>query len=337
MKFKESKFYERINEKVRCKLCEHRCIINNEEFGLCKTRKNIDGRLYTIVYGILSAIESRPIEIKPFFHYWPGSTALTFSTWSCNFKCPWCQNWTISKFFGSFKYYSPEEIVEMAIRNKDEGLCSSFQEPTLLTDWNIDLFKIGRMYGLYCCYVSNGYMTLEVLKELCEAGMDGLKIDIKGDREVYEKYCNGIDYEKIWRNVREAKRMGYHVELVNLIITNLNDDEECIREIIERGLKEADPNTPIHFTRYFPAYEFHAPPTDVKKLEFAYEIARKMGFLYPYIGNVPGHKYENTYCPNCQEPLIKRYNYRVLSYRIERNRCPKCGFEINIRGNYIKK
>ncbi|MDH5807184.1 MAG: radical SAM protein [Candidatus Methanomethylicaceae archaeon] len=337
MKFKESKFYEKLNNKVKCKLCEHKCIIDINEYGLCKTRKNIDGKLYTIVYGALSAIESRPIEIKPFFHYWPGSTALTFSTWSCNFNCPWCQNWTLSKLIGELNYYSPEEIIEIAIRNKDEGLCSSFQEPTLLTDWNIELFKISKKYGLYSCYVSNGYMTLEVLKELYESGMDGLKIDIKGDKEVYEKYCGGIDYNKIWRNVREAKKIGYHIELVNLIITNLNDNEECIREIVERTLKEVGFEVPIHFTRYFPAYEFKNPPTEIKKLELAYKIAKNMGMLYVYIGNVPGHRYENTYCPNCGEILIKRYSYKVLEYRIEKNKCPKCRFEINIRGNYIKK
>ncbi|NHV45270.1 MAG: radical SAM protein [Candidatus Verstraetearchaeota archaeon] len=338
MNIKESKFYEKINNKVKCSLCEHRCIIEENEYGLCKTRKNINGRLYTIVYGVLSAIESRPIEIKPFFHYWPGSTALTFSTFSCNFQCPWCQNWTLSRFLEINTYYELEEIIKIAIENKDEGLCSSFQEPTLLTDWNIELFKIGRKYGLYSCYVSNGYMTLEVLKELYNAGMDGLKIDIKGDKEIYEKYCGNIDYEKIWRNVREAKKIGYHIELVNLVITNVNDDEECIREIIERTIKEVGIDTPIHFTRYFPAYKFENPPTKIEKLEFAYKLAKKMGILYPYIGNVPGHDYENTYCPNCNELLIKRYGYRVIKYKLlENNKCPKCGFKIKIIGKYIRK
>jgi pyruvate formate lyase activating enzyme len=338
MNIKESKFYEKLNNKVKCSLCEHRCIIEENKYGLCKTRKNINGKLYTIVYGVLSAIESRPIEIKPFFHYWPGSTALTFSTWSCNFQCPWCQNWTLSRFLEINTYYEPEEIIKIAIENKDEGLCSSFQEPTLLTDWNIELFKIGRKYGLYSCYVSNGYMTLEVLKELYNAGMDGLKIDIKGDKEIYEKYCGNIDYEKIWRNVREAKKIGYHIELVNLVITNINDDEECIREIIERTIKEVGIDTPIHFTRYFPAYKFENPPTKIEKLEFAYKLAKKMGILYPYVGNVPGHDYENTYCPNCNELLIKRYGYRVIKYKLlENSKCPKCNFEVKIVGKYIKK
>lgn len=338
----ESTFYRRASgDRVECILCERRCIIPFGEYGFCRTRLNINGRLYTVVYGALSAIEGRPIEIKPFFHYWPGSTALTFSTWSCNFNCPWCQNWTLSKVSPSpdkMEYYDPLDIVNLAVQSGDEGLCASFQEPTLLTDWNIDVFKIGREMGLYACYVSNGYMTLEALKALRESGMDGLKIDIKGDSEVYEKFCGGIDLEKIWRNVNEAKRMGFHVELVNLVITGTNDDEECLRGIIERALKEAGPDTPIHFTRYYPAYKFDKPATSIRTLEKAYEMARSMGMQYPYIGNVPGHRYEHTYCPNCHELLIKRYGFSVIRYNItEDNKCPKCGFSINIRGKYIRR
>lgn len=339
---RETLFYRRVsNDKVECILCERKCIVAPGEYGFCKTRFNINGKLYTMVYGALSAIESRPIEIKPFFHYWPNSTALTFSTWSCNFMCPWCQNWSLSKTYPNPSYidfYPPEEIVNLAIRCGDEGLCASFQEPTLLTDWNIDLFKIGCKRGLYACYVSNGYMTLDALKALQESGMDGLKIDIKGDPEVYEKFCGGIDYEKIWRNVREAKRMGFHVELVNLVITDVNDDEECLRLIINRALKDAGPDTPVHFTRYYPAYKFDKPATNLRILEKAYEIAKNAGILYPYIGNVPGHKYEHTYCPNCHEILIKRYGFTIVRYNLkEDNKCPNCKTKINVRGKYVKK
>ncbi|MCX8170673.1 MAG: AmmeMemoRadiSam system radical SAM enzyme [Candidatus Bathyarchaeota archaeon] len=339
---RESLFYSKApNDRVECTLCERRCNIPPEEYGFCKTRLNINGKLYTTVYGAISAVESRPIEIKPFFHYWPGSTSLTFSTWSCNFSCPWCQNWTLSKISpdpSNVNYCPPEDMVSLAVQSGDEGLCASFQEPTLLTDWNIDVFKIGRNLGFYACYVSNGYMTLEALKALWESGMDGLKIDIKGDFEVYEKFCGGVKPEIVWRNVREAKKMGFHVELVNLVITDINDDEACLRTIIERALKEAGPETPIHFTRYYPAYKFNKPATSLRTLEGAYEMAKSMGMLYPYIGNVPGHKYEHTYCPNCHETLIKRYGFTVTRYNITKeNRCPKCHTIINIRGRYVGK
>jgi len=339
---REAVLYEKLRgDMVRCGLCERRCVIPPNGRGFCKTRMNIDGKLYTLIYGDLSAVESRPIEIKPFFHYWPGSTALTFSTWSCNLDCVWCQNWDLSKSPpdpSRSRHYTPEEVVAEALERGDEGLCSSFQEPTLLTDWNLTLFKMGSGKGLYCCYVSNGYMTLEALRLLRDAGMDGLKIDVKGDAETYLKYCGGVDVEKVWRNVREAKRMGFHVEVVNLVVTGVNDDEECLRWIVERHLKEAGPETPLHFTRYYPAYKFNNPPTSVKTLERAYELAKSSGVLYPYIGNVIGHRYSHTYCPNCGEALIKRLGYRIVRYRItEDNECPKCHYRINIRGRRVRK
>jgi pyruvate formate lyase activating enzyme len=333
-------FYERLpDNNVKCSLCERRCEIPVGSEGVCKTRMNIDGELYTLVYGDISAIESRPIEIKPFFHYWPGSTALTFSTWSCNVNCAWCQNFHLSKLQpepSKAIYYPPERIVEMAICNSDAGLCASFQEPTLLSEWAIPLFRFGKEKGIkYCCYVSNGYMTLEALKALCEAGLDVLKIDIKGDSETYEKYCGNADVDKIWRNAREAKRLRLHVEIVNLVVRDVSDSEETLQSVVERHLKEVGAETPLHFTRYFPAYKFENPPTRVETLEKAYEMAKKAGVLYPYIGNVSGHKYENTYCPNCGEKLIQRYEYYVLQYRLsEEKRCPKCATVIPITGEY---
>lgn len=337
---KKATFYEKLEgSQVRCTLCERKCEISPGAKGFCKTRTNIDGELYTLVYGDLSAIESRPIEIKPFFHYWPGSTALTFSTWSCNLDCDWCQNFHLSKLEpqpSKAIYFSPEKVVETAICNRDLGLCASFQEPTLLSEWNIPLFSLGKQKGMkYCCYVSNGYMTLHVLKALREAGMDGLKIDVKGTEEAYRKHCGGADVEKIWRNAHEAKKLGLHVEIVNLVVRDVNDDEDTLKSVVERHLKEVGAETPLHFTRYFPACKFDNPPTKTETLENAYELAKKAGILYPYIGNVPGHKYENTYCPNCAEKLIQRSEYYLVRYRItEDKKCPKCGTSIPIIGEY---
>jgi pyruvate formate lyase activating enzyme len=338
----EALLYEKLGDyKVKCGLCERRCIISTGEKGFCKTRLNLDGKLHTLVYGNLSALESRPIEIKPFFHYWPGSTALTFSTWSCNFDCVWCQNHHLSKTEPNpsrSSYYSPEKIVEQAHLGNNDGLCASFQEPTILIDWVVQLFKMGREKSLYCCYVSNGYMTTEALRLLKESGMDGLKIDLKRDAETYRRYCGGADVEKVWRNVREAKKLGIHVEVVNLVVTGVNDDEDCLKWMIQRHLKEAGAETPLHFTRYFPAYKFHNPPTKVETLKRAYQMARKAGVLYPYLGNVPAHRCEDTYCPNCGEKLIQRFGYTILAYRVTSNKkCPKCGETIPITGKYVRK
>jgi len=340
---REATLYEKLrNHKVKCGLCERRCVIHPGNRGFCKTRLNMDGALLTLIYGDLSALESRPIEIKPFFHFWPGSTALTFSTWSCNFDCVWCQNHHLSKAepnpTKSSHFFHPEKIVNLALHQQDDGLCASFQEPTLLTEWVLPVFRLGSDKGRYSCYVSNGYMTLEALKLLKEAGMTGLKIDVKGDKETYKKYCGGADVEKVWRNAKEAKKMGFHVEIVNLVVPGVNDDEECLRWIIKNHLKTLGAEAPLHFTRYNPAYKFSSPSTKVEVLEKAYNMARKEGLTYPYLGNVQGHKYENTYCPNCGDMLIQRYGYTITLYKVtEDKKCSKCGQLIPITGRRIRK
>ncbi len=298
---------------------------------------NIHGRLYSVAYGDISALESRPIEIKPFFHYYPGSTALTYSTFGCNFRCPWCQNHHLSREKPEPEksdYISPRRIIENALKHGDKGLCVSFQEPTLLFEYCLDVFPMAKEQGLYCCFVSNGYQTPDALQMLANAGLDGLKIDIKGDEGVYKKYCDDIDVDKIWRNAEEAKGMGMHVELVNLVITDVNDDDGCISYIIENHLRHLGPEVPLHFTRYHPAYEFHNPPTKIITLEKAYQKAKKAGIRYPYIGNVPGHRYENTYCPDCGDMLIERHGHSMIENRMDEDKkCPKCGLKIPIFGS----
>jgi pyruvate formate lyase activating enzyme len=340
---KEALFSEKLGgEAVRCKLCERLCALRPGELGDCKARVNLAGKLHTLAYGNLSVIESRPIEIKPFFHFWPGSTALTFSTWSCNLDCVWCQNYSLSKTppdASNSMFYAPEEIVEMAVRRGDEGLCASFQEPTLLTEWVAVAFRVAHSKGLYCCFVSNGYMTIEALRFLASHGLDAIKIDIKGNSETYKRYCGGVRGDEVaWRNAKEAKRLGLHVEIVNLVVTDVNDDEASLCELVQRHIKEVGAETPIHFTGYYPAYKFQKPPTKVATLERAYRIARSEGILYPYIGNVDGHPYEDTYCPQCQGLLIRRDGWRLKDCRLtEDQRCPSCRLPIPITGRRVLK
>jgi len=332
---KEAKFYEKAgNTDVICLTCERRCRISDGSRGFCGTRVNLEGRLYTIVYGDISSISANPIEKKPFFHFHPGTLALTVGTWSCNFTCPWCQNYDISKVQPDPRkadYLSPERFIEIAWKNGCSGTSISFNEPTLLLEYSLDLFPLAKKQGFYNTYVSNGYMTIQALEDLAKAGLDAIKFDVKGDEEVYEKYCGGVNVDVVWRNARRAKELGLHVEIVNLVIPGVNDDEECLRWLIEKHVRELGPDTPLHFTRYHPEYKFNAPPTSVKALEKARELAWSMGVLFPYIGNVPGHKYENTWCPECGELLIKRWGFTVVSNKITPDgKCPNCSFKIPI-------
>ena len=326
--------------RVRCGLCARRCVTHSGQRGFCRTRMNIEGQIYTLVYGDLSSISANPIEKKPFFHFWPGSYALTVGTWGCNFTCPWCQNWEISKHPPEpmkASYASPEQLVRMVALEHCQGTSMSFNEPTMLFEYSLDVFPVAKRSGFYNTFVSNGYMTIEALKMLRDAGMDAIKFDLKGDLEAVRRYC-AADVDVVWRNIREARGLGMHVEIANLIIPGVNDDDEALAGIAERCLGEVGPDVPLHFTRFYPAYKMtDRSPTPVSTLERARELARKQGIHYTYIGNVPGHRWENTYCYNCGELLIQRYGFGVLKYGItEGKRCPKCDTEIPISGQYVR-
>lgn len=336
---RQSLLYTKKGDRVRCDLCERRCDIPLNGFGFCKTRANIDGRLFTLVYGDISSISSNPIEKKPFFHYWPGSYALTIGTWSCNFTCPWCQNYDISKYHPKphkAQYISPEDFVNLAISEGCQGASFSLNEPTLLFEYAIDVFSLLVKSNMYANFVSNGYMTPEALKALKEAGMDAIKFDVKGNVDAVERFC-AADVEVVWRNVNDAKKIGLHVEVVSLIIPKVNDEDFYIRELAQRHAKEAGDDTPLHFTRFYPAYKMlDRSQTPISTLEKAHKIAKNEGLKYVYVGNVPGHRLENTYCHNCNELLIKRYCFSIVKYSITPDkRCPKCRERIPVVGNYI--
>ena len=323
-----------------CRLCERLCRIPPGSHGFCRTRANIGGRLYTLVYGDLAAVESRPIEIKPFFHFWPGSRAITFCSVSCNLSCQWCQNFHLSRAVPDpthARCIPPEVLVAMAKAGGDQGVCISFTEPTLLFEYACDLFPLARANGLYTTMVSNGYLTLEALQTLATHGLEALKIDVKGGDAVYHKYCGGVKAEVVWRNAQRAKALGLHVEIVALIITGVNDHEQSLRSLIAKHLRHLGPTTPLHFTRYYPAYKFTNPPTAISTLEQAHRLAKEAGVLYPYLGNVAGHSLENTYCPACGELLIERYGYLLRKCTLTADkRCPRCREPIPIVGQVCR-
>jgi len=325
--------------RVRCGICERRCLIPEKGTGFCKTRYNIDGSLYTIVYGSISSLSINPIEKKPFYHYWPGSRALTIGTWSCNFTCPWCQNYDISKRYPkpTDEIIEPRKLVKLALAEGCQGLSFSFNEPTLLFEYALDTFPIAKASGLYCHFVSNGYMTAEALRLLAEAGMDAIKFDVKGCEEVVKRFC-GAYSEPVWRNIRLAKDLGLHVEVVLLLIPDINSDIDEVRQIARRVREVAGENTPLHITRFYPAYKLmDKPPTPISTLEKAVQAAKEEGLNYVYIGNVPGHRYENTWCPKCGALLIERYGFTITRYELTKDKkCPKCGVSIPIVGEPLK-
>ena len=338
---KEALLYEKLPKKrVRCNTCNRRCIIAPDKLGFCKTRKNINGKVYSLEYGLISSINVNPIEKKPLFHFWPGSDCLTIGSWSCTFVCPWCQNFDISKVLPDPKrsiILSPKKLVEMTLEKKCQGTSMSFSEPTTFLEYSIDVFELTKKKGLYNTFITNAYFTPEALKLLLKSGCDAFNIDIKGNEKTVKKYCNA-DVEFVWQNAIQAKKKNVWVELTTLVIPGVNDDEECLRGIAKRIHDEVGDDTPWHISRYYPCYHLTNPPTPVETLERAYKIGKEEGLKFIYVGNILGHKLENTYCPNCEKILIERFGFDVQSFNLTKdNKCPECGEKIPIIGKHIKR
>jgi pyruvate formate lyase activating enzyme len=318
---------ESLGKKVRCNLCERRCEIVDGGMGWCRTRYNQGGILFTTIYGSVSSISANPIEKKPLYHFYPGSRALTVGSWSCNFGCPWCQNWDISKTPppNVSRFLTPDEFITEVLYLDCQGTSISFNEPTLSYEWSLDVFHLAKERNLYNTFVTNGYMTAEALEALADAGLDAMNVDIKGDSPATRKYCKGIDVHHVWDRCRQAKVIGLHLEITTLIIPGVNDDDEMMEGIAERIATELSPETPWHVSGYYPAYRFTTPATSIKTLERAWEIASGVGLKFVYIGNVPGHPKDHTFCANCDHILIERSGLKVLKNSIVDGRCPVCG------------
>jgi len=314
---------------ARCLTCERRCLIAEGERGWCRTRENRDGTLYTLIYGAVSSLSCNPIEKKPLYHFYPGSVALTAGSWSCNFDCPWCQNWHISKRPPSGgEFIAPQAFVEQARKRGCQGMSISFNEPTLSLEWSLDVFPLAHEASLYNTFVTNGCMTEAALDLLINAGLDAMNVDVKGDTETVRRYCQA-DVEMVWRNCRRARERGIWIEVTTLVIPGVNDGEEMLCTIAERIAAELGPATPWHVTRYYPAYRFDAPPTTVSTLERAREVGFEAGLHYVYVGNVRDHPGDRTYCPGCGATLIGRDLLRSIRCHVTYDgRCPHCGQEI---------
>ena len=330
---REALLQERSGDRMRCLTCERRCLLKPGETGWCRTRANQDGTQVTLIYGNVSTLSANPIEKKPLYHFHPGSVALTAGSWGCNFGCPWCQNWDISKYpLKRGHHISPEDFMAATTNWGCQGTSISFNEPTLSLEWSLDVFRLSRQEGLYNTYVSNGYMTPQALDLLCDAGLDAVNVDIKGDAQGVRKHCKGIDVDKVWRNCHQAKKRGVHLEITTLVIPGVNEDEESLRGIAGRIVDELGAETPWHVSGYYPAYKFHAPPTPLMALERGWRIGKEEGLEYVYLGNVTGHRLENTYCPECGQLLIERCGLSVRQNKILDNSCPGCGRAIPVAG-----
>lgn len=333
--------YESLEDKkVRCNLCNHRCIISPGSTGLCGTRKNEEGVLYSLVYGRIIAQHLDPIEKKPLYHFLPGSWSYSIASVGCNFRCSFCQNFEISQYFQIYesvfeknkvpgKLMNPKDIVHLALAERAKSISYTYTEPTVFFEFAYDCSKLAVKNGLKNVFVSNGYMTKEAI-DVISPYLHGINVDLKSFREeFYKKLCKA-KLQPVLENLKYLKKRGIWVEITTLIIPGENDDSKELRDIANFIKTELGPDTPWHVSRFYPNYKMLDKPfTPLEILQKAYYIGKEEGLYYIYIGNVPGHQYENTYCPNCNTLIIERIGFRVLKINFgEKNNCPSCGFPI---------
>ncbi|NLE91132.1 MAG: AmmeMemoRadiSam system radical SAM enzyme [Elusimicrobia bacterium] len=331
--FKKASYWEKIKDKtVRCLLCPRQCTLDVNQRGVCAVRVNRDGTLYTLGYGNPVAVHVDPIEKKPFFHVMPGETAFSIAVAGCNMRCLFCQNWQISQSRpDEVECYNlpPEEVVNKTVQSGCKFVVYTYTEPTVFYEYMLDTARMARKKGLKNGMHSCGYINPGPLKELLQY-MDAVNVDIKGfSREFYNKMGMMAELEPVLRTLKEIKSAGVWLELTNLVIPGENDDPQKVREMCLWIKENLGDSVPLHFSRFMPAYRLaNLPPTPVEKLQECRRIAMECGLKYVYIGNVPGHYAESTYCPQCDKLLVGRSGYRITENNIMDGKCKFCGHQV---------
>lgn len=341
---KEALMWEVFKEEskaVRCYLCPNYCVLKPGEVGKCGARKNEDGKLYTLVYGALSAMSTDPIEKKPLFHFWPGSGAYSISSVGCNLHCKHCQNYHISQVNGEhfqLRQVTAKEVVRAAKKNDCKSIAYTYNEPLTFYEFIIDCAKLAHQEGILNVLVTNGYITLRALEPLAPL-IDAANVDIKAITDKFYKEICGVPRVKpILDATKYMKDHGVFIECTNLIIPGYNDTPEELLELSKWVYNELGPDTPLHFSRFHPMYELnHVPSTPVSTITQAREIALDVGLHYVYCGNIPGNEGENTYCPNCGNKVIGRIGFSINRWDMnDNNQCNNCGTSIPIIGKYTE-
>ena len=334
---KEAMLYERLaDRRIRCSLCSRRCVIPDSTVGFCKVRRNIEGTLESLVYARACAANVDPIEKKPLWHFYPGSLVMSIATVGCNFRCKFCQNWEISQEEEvSEESLPPEQVVRLAKQHSCSGISYTYTEPTIFFEYAYDTAKLAHQEGLFNTFVTNGYMTPEAVTAIAPF-LDAATVDFKGagDTDFYREFSSVPTVKPVYECLLEMKRHNIHVEITNLVVPKVGDSIERIRELSHWIRTNLGEDTPFHVLAFRPEYKVtDILPTSVKTIEQTCQSAREEGLHYVYAGNVPGHKYENTYCPRCGLLLVQRLGFSILSWNVTREKeCMKCGLNIPMRG-----
>ena len=329
-RMKEAYLYEKLDQdRVRCFLCNHKCLIKAEASGICGVRQNQSGSLFTLVYDKVIAAHIDPIEKKPLFHFLPGSRSYSIATVGCNFKCLFCQNADISQMpSDSHRIYGekmlPQEIVQKAVRTQAATLAYTYTEPTIFFELALDTARLAAKAGLKNIFVSNGYMSEECLKEIYP-NLHGANIDLKAYSDSFYKEQCGAKLEPVLKNLATLVELGVWLEVTTLIIPGLNDSVKELKSLA-RFLADLSPDIPWHISRFHPTYRLlNLPATPAETIHRACELGHEAGLKYVYPGNLPGDEGEKTSCHSCGKTLIDRFGFQVQQNCIVNRRCPQCG------------
>lgn len=318
--------------KVECRLCAHRCKIDDGASGICTVRKNEGGKLLATSYGMVSSMGPDPIEKKPLYHFMPGTRAFSLGGIGCNFRCDYCQNWSISQDYSTrgLKKVEPDEVPILAHKNKCQSVSWTYNEPTIWHEFTIDSSKLAKSAGLATTYVTNGYITEEALREISPY-LDAMNIDVKGfTDEFYRKRCKAR-LQPVLDTCALATELGIFIELTYLIIPTQNDAPAEIKQFCEWVRDSLNPDVPIHFSRYHPDFNYReAPRTPMETMHLAHKIAKDAGLNHVYLGNVPHCDEENTVCGKCGTLAIERAGFSVNKDMTRDGKCGQCGQDLNI-------
>lgn len=338
---KEAILYQKLkNGSIRCNVCQRRCIIPQGKTGFCKTRLNKDGKLYSLIYGVVSSINNDPIEKKPVFHYKPGSLCLSLGTFGCNFRCKFCQNWEISYANGvkgaeSGTRISAKEAAKMALSQGSKGIAITYNEPAIWLEYSLEVFRKAKSKtNLYTVWVTNGYATKETI-DVIAPYLDIYRVDLKSfEDKFYQKLIAVPKAKDVFNSTLYIKKKypKIHLECVTNIIPGWNDSPESLKKIAHWIAKNLGSKTPWHVTRFFPAaYMMDTPPTPPQTLANAQKIGQEAGLSFVYIGNLTTKTGENTYCPKCGSLAIERSFYQTKILAVDKNgHCSKCSEDLNI-------
>jgi len=325
----EALYYNKLeNKEIQCILCPRKCLVGDQERGYCGARENQEGIYYSLVYNHPCSIRPDPIENKPFYHFLPRSRAYSLAMAGCNMNCKYCQNWEISQARPEqirSLTLSPEACVQQAAHYHCASMAYTYTEPVIFWEYMADIAANARAAGIKNTMISAGFIEEKPLRDLLPL-LDAVKIDLKAFSEgFYKDVCRGR-LEPVLHSLKIIRELNVWMEIVYLVLPTLNDDEKEIQALCQWIYQELGPEVPIHFSRFYPTYLMkNLPPTPVSTLTKLHKIARSQGLRYVYIGNVPGHRAESTYCPDCHHRLIHRKGYNVTIEALEKEKCRHCG------------